>query len=223
MPATSCDFRQTRAVGRVRLSQWLGVRPISGRAKMGRKDSSSPRCCTNTSPREWSRAPHFKDEENGGMDAPSRTSKDPAVATYTSSSRRIDEAPPHRCTISTKTITDDIWTSAQGQPSDARRDGRSWLLQRWMTVRLLGVRLSTLPQSHCSVNSAECLRSLLYDQSSSGHPVSHSPPSASHSRRLHRLGCFAALLRSNLLRRLVSFADWCLLGVLWWMHTHFFF
>ena len=116
MPATSCDFRQTRAVGRVRLSQWLGVRPISGRAKMGRKDSSSPRCCTNTSPREWSRAPHFKDEENGGMDAPSRTSKDHAVATYTSSSRRIDEAPPHRCTISTKTIT-----SLRGPPWDKSR------------------------------------------------------------------------------------------------------
>ena len=56
MPATSCDFRQTRAVGRVRLSQWLGVRPISGRAKMGLKDSSSPRCGTRISPREWSRA-----------------------------------------------------------------------------------------------------------------------------------------------------------------------
>ena len=68
------------------------------------------------------------------MDAPSRTSKDHAVATYTSSSRRIDEAPPHRCTISTKTITDDIWTSAQGQPSDARRDGRS--CQRLSAARL---------------------------------------------------------------------------------------
>ena len=79
LPATSCDFRQTRAVGRVRLSQWLGVRPISGRAKMGLKDSSSPRCDTSTSPREWSRAPHIKDEDNEEReDAPSRTSKDPA-------------------------------------------------------------------------------------------------------------------------------------------------
>ena len=41
--------------------------------------------------------------------------------------------------------------------------GRSCLLQRWMTVRLLGVRLSTLPQSHYSVNPAEWIRSLLYD------------------------------------------------------------
>ena len=74
------------------------------------------RCCINTSPREWSRALHFKDEDNGGMDAPSRTSKDHAVATYTSSPRRVDEAPPHRCTISTKTIT-----SLRGPPWDKSR------------------------------------------------------------------------------------------------------
>ena len=37
------DIRQTMAVGGVRPSQWLGVRPISWRAQMGLKDSSTPR------------------------------------------------------------------------------------------------------------------------------------------------------------------------------------
>ena len=70
----------------------------------------------------------------------------------------------------------------------------STILQRWMTVRLLGVRLSTLPQSHCSLNPAEWIRSLLYDQSSSGHPVKDLVLRT--TRRLRRLGCYAALSAS---------------------------